>query len=623
MIGTETSSDRVTGWRFPLAWGIPSLRQFENLLISMALALMILLPLTESLLRRSFHSGISGSTVFVQHLVLYVGMLGGALAAREKRLLSLGGVTRYLGDPWKSTANLFCGSFTAAITFALFWASLRFVLASHEGSEVLYYNLPVWAVLLVLPVGFGLITFRMVMDASETLTGRLLALILAGIVVAMGSQPFVSADRLILPALIALAGATILGAPVFTLLGGAALILFWGNHQPIAMVAIDYYRLTVDPMLPTIPLFTLAGYFLAEGGAARRLTRLLQALFGHFRGGPAIIVVLLCAFFTSFTGASGVTILALGGLLMPILLAAGYSERSALALLTSGGSLGILFPPCLPLILYAAVATTIGTEISIRMMFLGGIGPGILMVALTALWGIRAGPRNPVLEGGFNLRGTWSAAWEAKWELLLPVVALASLFGGFATPVETSAITALYAFFIETVVYRDLNLRRDVPRVMSECGLLVGGVLLILGLAMGFTDYLFTANVPERLILWSKAFIRAPWVFLLMLNLFLLVVGCLMDIFSAIVVVSPLIIPMGMEFGIDPVHLGIIFIANLEVGFLTPPVGMNLFLSSYRFNKPMSEVIRSVWPMLAILLAGVIIITYVPDVTLLVVHLLQ
>ena len=623
MIDAKPSSGRAKGWWFHLTTWAQSLCRLENLVISIALALMVLLPLAESFLRKFFHTGISGSTVFVQHLVLYVGMLGGAIAAREKRLLSLGTLTSHLRDPWKSAAIVFSSSFAVAMTFALLWASIQFVLAKYDAREVLPYAVPVWIVLLVLPLGFGLAMLRMVKHASDICTGRLLALILACIVVVVGWQPIIPAHKLVLPALITLAVATILGAPIFTLLGGTALILFWGNHQPIAMVAIDYYRLAVDPTLPTIPLFTLAGYFLAEGGAARRLARFFLSLFGHFRGGPAIITVLLCAFFTSFTGASGVTILALGGLLMPIMLSAGYSERRALGLLTGGGSLGILFPPCLPLILYAVVATTIGNEIPIGTMFLGGIGPGVLLLVLTALWGVRAGPRNPVVEGGFNLSEVWRAAWEAKWELLIPVVALTSLFGGFATPVEAAAITALYSFFVETVVYRDLKLTRDVPRVMSECGLLVGGVLLILGVAMGLTDYLFTANVPERLVLWAKEFIHAPWMFLLMLNFFLLVVGCLMDIFSAIVVVAPLIIPVGREFGVDPVHLGVIFLANLEVGFLTPPIGMNLFLSSYRFDKPMSTVIRSIFPMLVILLVGVFIITYVPGVTTLIIFLLR
>jgi C4-dicarboxylate transporter, DctM subunit len=618
----EAICGRSTRWRFSFSDWDPPLRQFEDLLITVALALMVLLPLSESFLRKSFHTGISGSTLFVQLLVLYVGMLGGAIAARENRLLSLGALTNYLTAPRKRAAILLSSSFATAVCFALFWASLQFVLAKHETGEVFPYDLPVWVVLSVLPVGLGFITLRMVNHASETFAGRLLALALAGAIIAIGLQPFIPTDQLVLPGLVFLGVAVVFGAPIFIFLGGAALILFWGDRQPIAMVMIDYYRLTVDPTLPTIPLFTLAGYFLAEGGAAKRLTRLFSALLGHFRGGPVIVTVLLSCFFTSFTGASGVTILALGGLLMPILVSAGYSERSALGLLTGGGSLGVLFPPCLPLILYAVVASAIGTEISVRTMFLGGIGPGVLLVALTCLWGVRSLPRDPAARGRFNISNAWHAAWKAKWELLIPAIALASLFGGFATPVEASAITALYVFGVEAFIYRDLKLGRDVTRIMSECGLLVGGVLLILGLAMGLTDYLFTASVPERLVMWAKDFIHHRWIFLLMLNLFLLVVGCLMDIFSAVVVVAPLIIPIGREFGIDPVHLGIIFLANLELGFLTPPVGMNLFLSSYRFNKPMSDVIRSVLPILAILLVGVLMITYIPGITTLLVRIM-
>lgn len=304
------------------------------------------------------------------------------------------------------------------------------------------------------------------------------------------------------------------------------------------------------------------------------------------------------------------TILALGGLLMPILIAARYPERKALGLLTGAGSLGLLFPPCLPLILYAIVA-----RITIERMFLGGILPGILLVAITAWWGARQGPKIESGKKRFEARPAARAIWEAKWELLLPVVAITSLFGGFATPVEAAALTALYAFAIETFVYRDLRVRRDVPRVMAECGLLVGGVLLILGVALGFTGYLIDAQIPTRALDWVTASIQSPWVFLLLLNALLLVVGCLMDIFSAIVVIVPLIVPMGEAFGIDPVHLGIVFLANLELGYLTPPVGMNLFLASYRFGKPLPEVYRAALPMLAVLLAGVLVITYVPAMT--------
>jgi tripartite ATP-independent transporter DctM subunit len=330
------------------------------------------------------------------------------------------------------------------------------------------------------------------------------------------------------------------------------------------------------------------------------------------RGGPAILVALVCAFFTSFTGASGVTILALGGLLLPVLLAAGYTERTSLGLLTGTGSLGLLLPPCLPLIFYGVIA-----GVDIRDMFLGGIVPGLLLIALTAIWGISQAPPPPVLAppARTDRREIRRALWEAKWELAVPAVALGALFSGLATPVEAAALTAAYAFAIETFLYRDLRLAGDAPRVAAESGILVGGVLLILGVALGFTNYLAFAEVPARAVDWVTGAVESKWVFLLFLNLFLIVVGALMDIYSAIVVVAPLIVPLGQAFGIEPVHLGIVFLANLELGYLTPPVGVNLFLSSLRFGKPMGVVIRSVVPMLVVFLIGVLLITYIPALT--------
>jgi len=337
------------------------------------------------------------------------------------------------------------------------------------------------------------------------------------------------------------------------------------------------------------------------------------------------VTALVCAFFTSFTGASGVTILALGGLLLPVLRAARYSERDALGLLTGAGSLGLLFPPCLPVILYSIVASTAMANlsaanvsvnsVSIEKMFLGGLGPGVLMVVLTAWWGIARQPKGVAATQKFDAAEARRALWDAKWELLLPVVALVALFAGFATPVEAAAVTALYALFITTVIHRDLHPFKDLPRVMTECGLLVGGVLLILGVALGFTHYLVMAQIPDQLVEWSTQAIKSKWLFLLGLNLVLILVGGLIEIYAAIVVVVPLLVPVGIALGIDPVHLGIIFLANMELGFLAPPVGLNLLLASYRFNKPLTEVMRASIPMLLVLLVGVLLITYVPPLT--------
>jgi tripartite ATP-independent transporter DctM subunit len=323
-----------------------------------------------------------------------------------------------------------------------------------------------------------------------------------------------------------------------------------------------------------------------------------------------VVCAVLCAFFTAFTGGSGVTILALGALLFQALRHEGYGDRFSLGLLTGCGSLGLLFPPSLPIILYGIVG-----NVPIENLFLGGILPGFLLLGLIAAWGIRQGivsraPRVPFRPGELA-----RAAFEAKWELLLPVVVGVAIFGGFATIVEAAALTVLYTFAVECFVLRDLSVRRDLPRVLHQCVVLVGGVLVILGAAMGLSSYMVDAQVPARLVEWTQQHVHSPLVFLLALNVFLMVVGCLMDIFSAVVVVVPLIVPIAAVFDVHPVHLGIIFIANLELGYLTPPVGLNLFLASYRFNKPLLEVVRASMPLLLILLIGVLVITYVPALT--------
>ena len=588
----------------------------ENLLIVVALTAMVLLPCAEIVLRKFFKTGIPASMPIVQHLVLIVGMLGGAIAAREGRLLSMSTLTAWLKGRWHSGASLLANTVGATISVLLALASWEFVMSSRRLGKELAYGVPVWLVQLLLVIGFAVVALRLVWHAGTTWRGRLASLLLAGGLVAVGVWQPIDPAQLRLPAMIVLLIATLLGAPIFTTIGGAAIILLAGLGEPPASVPLNHYRLTTNPTLPAIPLFTLAGYFLAEGGAAKRLVRVFQTMFGQFRGGPAVITVVVCAFFTSFTGASGVTILALGGLLMPVLVAAGYSERAALGLLTAAGSLGLLFPPCLPPILYSIVASSsTDAQVSMEQMFQGGLVPGILLMGMTAYWGIRQAPREITGARPFKAREAGGALWGAKWELLIPVVAMTALFGGFATPVEAAAITALYAFFVEVVIYRDLHLFRDVPRVITECGLLVGGVLLILGVALGFTYFLIDAQVPDAAVEWVTAHISSKILFLLAVNLMLILVGCLMDIYSAIVVVVPLLVPLGQAYGIDMVHLGIIFLANLELGYLTPPVGMNLFLSSYRFQKPIPEVVRATFPMLLVLFVGVMLITYVPLLT--------
>lgn len=577
--------------------------------LAAAMATMVALPTAEIALRQVGSMGIAGSTPIVQHLTLVVGMLGGALAAREGRLLALSPLAGLLSGRAAAAARLLGGAAGAAVAGLLALAAVEFVAVERPAGKVLAYGIPVWVIQAVLPIGFGLIALRLVARSGESRGARLAAAAVAVGVVAVTLRPPVAPEALVVPALVALGLATLCGAPVFATLGGAALVLFRGADLPLASIPLDHYRLVTNPTLPAIPLFTLAGVVLAEGGASRRLVRLLTVLVGRVRGGPALVTTLASAVFTSFTGASGVTILALGGLLMPVLLAARFPERTALGLVTSSGSLGLLLPPCLPLILYAIVA-----RVPMERMFLGGILPGLLLVALTAGWAVR---RSPAAKDAapFDAREALAAARDAKWELLLPVVVGAALFGGFATPVEAAALTALYTFVVEALVHRDLAPLADGWRVAAECGLLVGGILLILGVALGLTNYLVDAEVPARAVEWATTRIGSRFAFLLLLNGFLLVVGCLMDVFSAIVVVAPLVVPIGAAFGVDPVHLGIVFLANLELGYLTPPVGMNLFIASSRFDRPMPEVVRSVAPILAVLLVGLLVITYVPALT--------
>ena len=612
---------QADGWR-------PSARRIEDLAVSFTLAVMVLLPLAEAALRRTLHVSIPASTAIVQHAVLLVGMLGGAIAAREGRLLALSTLEQtWLRGKWRDISHVFTSGVGGAVCVFLCAASAQFVSTERGAGKHLVGFVPIWWIEAALPLGFAVIGLRILWKSSEDWRMRGAATLLAALGVGAAALWPVGSHAFVPVLLSVLFASSLLGIPAFVTLGGVAMILFRGAQQPIASIPIAHYALVTNPALPTLPLFTLAGYFLAEGGAAKRLVRVFYALFGQFRGGPAIVTVLVCAFFTSFTGASGVTILALGGLLMPVLIGARYSHKDALGLLTGSGSLGLLMPPCLPLIVYAIVA-----GVSIEKMFLGGIFPALVMIAAVALWGIRRGPdaaSGSSPDGAFQAKAfQWqearAALWEAKWELLMPVVAMAALFGGFATPVEAAALTALYAFVIEAVLHRDLKFFRvdrsavtekDVPRVMAECGLLIGGVLLILGVSLGFTNYLVDAEVPARAVEWTTRTIHSPLLFLLLLNGFLLIVGCLMEIYPAIVVEVPLLVPLGHAYGIDPVRLGIIFLANLELGYLTPPVGLNLLMSSYRFRKPVPEVLRSVLPVVAVLAIGVLLITYVPALT--------
>ena len=410
---------------------------------------------------------------------------------------------------------------------------------------------------------------------------------------------------------IALILCAICGAPLFVIIGGLALTLFAAIGIDSQAVIIEMYRVASAPTLIAIPLFTLSGYLLAESKSPERLVKLYRALFGWMPGGVAIVSLISCAFFTSFNGASGVTIIALGGLLYPILTREGYRERFSMGLITTSGSLGLLFPPSLPLILYALVA-----KVNVNSLFLAGIVPGIFIIVLLSLYSMRAGIKSGVQRQPFRLGTVWEALKGAFWIVPLPFIILVGLYGGFFTASEAAAITVIYVLIVETLIYRDLSIRRDIPRIAAQSMVLVGSVLIILGCALGLTNYLVDEQIPMKIIELMRQFITSKLMFLVVLNIFLLIVGCLMDIFSATIVVVPLIVPIAKEFGVNPLHLGIIFLTNLEIGYITPPVGLNLFISSIRFKRPIPEIYRSTLPFLFVLVIALIVVTYVPELSL-------
>jgi tripartite ATP-independent transporter DctM subunit len=579
----------------------------ERALAVAALSLMSLLPVAEMTARQLGLPSVIGSTVFVQHLTLWVAFLGAGLAACSGRLLSLSANT-FLSEKWTPRVAVFTSAVSAAIAMCLAWASLQFVLAEREGGLILALGIPRWVAESIMPAGFLLIALRAVWYASESRKLRLAAALglLVPLAFALGPKP--EGNLVLWAGMGIILVAALLGLPIFATLGGIALLLFWNQGVPVAAVPVETYRLVASPVLPSIPLFTFAGYLLVEGGASQRLLRVYSALFGWMPGGLAITTAVVCAIFT--WAGSGVTILSMGGLLLPMLVKARYPEKFSIGLINGCGSLGLLFPPSLPVILYGIYART-----AIDSLFIGGFLPGLLMVTLVAGYGVFQGVRHDAVRTTFSWREARRATWEAKWELALPVIVLIGLFGGFGTLVEAGAITVVYAFVVECFVLRTFSPVRDFARATLECVTVVGGVLMIIGVAVGFTNYLVDAQVPGLLTAWVETHVHSKYLFLFLLNILLIVKGSFMDVFSAIIVLVPLIAPIAAKFGIDPVQLGIIFLANLELGYLTPPVGINLCLSAYRFRQPMTSVYRATFPFYLILLAGVLLITYLPALT--------
>jgi len=406
----------------------------------------------------------------------------------------------------------------------------------------------------------------------------------------------------------------LLGAPLFAVIAAGALWAFYQTGDDLATVAIEFYRLAEMPMLVAIPLFTFAGYLLSESGAPSRLVNLSRALLGWLPGGLAIVALIACAFFTAFTGASGITIVALGALLYPALNQAGYPERFNLGLITTSGSLGLLFAPSLPLILYTVIAQQlhVGRSFTINEIFLAGVLPGLLMMFMLSAWSLWVNRRQA--RHRFSWREARATAYASRWEIPLPFLVLGGVYSGYFAVSEAAAVTAVYVLMVEMLVYREIPLRR-LPRIMRDSMVLVGALLVILGVSLASTSYLIEADIPARLFSAIKHYVSDPLTFLMLLNLLLLALGAMHDI-SALVIFVPLLLPVAVSYGIDPVHFGIIFLANMQIGFFMPPFGLNLFIAGYRFNKPVLELYRATIPFFAILLFAVLIITYWPALSL-------
>ncbi len=418
---------------------------------------------------------------------------------------------------------------------------------------------------------------------------------------------------LITPLLLLLA---ILRTPLFVVIAASAMYGFYSEDIDLSIISIEIYRLAEMPVLLSIPLFTFAGYLLGESQASQRLVNLTRALLGWLPGGLAIVSIVACALFTAFTGASGVTIVALGALLYPALVKEGYPEKFSLGLLTSSGSLGLLFAPALPLIIYGVVAQQMDLEqpVGIDQLFIAGILPGLLMLFLLSLYSMSQKKQAPAADIE-QIPDAWDSIKKAKWELPLPLLILGGIYSGYFAVSEAAAVTALYVLIVEVGIQREIKLNQ-LAEVIRESMVLVGGIMIILGVSLASTNYLIDTDVPSRLFEYISQQIDNKLTFLILLNIFLLILGMMLDIFSALVLIVPIILPIAVGYGIHPIHLGIIFLANMQLGYFTPPVGMNLFIASYRFEKPVMTLYRATIPFFLILLLAVLIITYVPELSL-------
>jgi tripartite ATP-independent transporter DctM subunit len=611
----------------PLVWRV------EEGLCCFSLAALTLLPFAESFMRLAFHSRVPASPALITHTLLVVGLVCGMITTRKKEHLSISLVQYIKTEKTKARLSVISGLFSSFVCAILVWCSAAFIRVSLAPFTMIgFISDQVFA--LIMPIGYAAMAFRFarytplegkarVAAFLPLLLGTLCSLPLIFKAIWGMDMPdfaytvadigFSAAGYLWTPLIILLLLAALIGTPLFVVIGGVSMLLIQVSGSDIDVAANQIYTGLTSDSIVAIPLFTITGFLLSESKAGERLVITFRKLFGWLPGGSIVATVIICAFFTSFTGASGVTILALGGVLYTALTgggatpgAAGYSDKFTIGLLTSVGSIGLLFPPSLPILLVGATTRTNTVH-----LFLGGIVPGLILVASMIAFGIGSSIKTKMPLEPFHLKDALSSLKNVFFELLLPVLLIVGYFTGLLSMIEIGAFSVVYVFVVEALLFKEIKLS-EIKSVLIKAAPIIGGILSILALAQVFSYYIVDSQAPEIFADWMKAAISSKWVFLLTLNIALLAAGCLIDIFSAILIILPLIAPLGAAYGIDPVHLGVIFLINMETGFLTPPVGLNLFLSSYRFKRTFVETSRMVLPFLVIQLVVVALVTYIP-----------
>jgi C4-dicarboxylate transporter DctM subunit len=579
----------------------------EDVLASLSLFLIALFPVLEVFARGIFHTGIHSSTEYVKHLVIFITFLGAMITSRQDRHLCFAVGIEYISSPFKEWIRAGNALVSVVVSVFLFVSSMSFVTTAFTAADKLGFFPLKWA-MYVVPLGFFIMLVRFIGHAPKGIRFKIIAVCGVGIAALLGYFCVPYLHILYGPIIIVLAAGLFLGTPVFVVIGGLSLLFFGASGGSFEIIPNEAYTLLTGPTIPAIPLFTLAGFILSESKAGERLVRLFRELFGWLPGGLGIAAVLICTFFTSLTGASGVTVLALGGILSYVLLENGYKTKFATGLVTVSG-VGTLFPPSMPVIMYGIIA-----QINIKHLFIGAFFPGCIMVLALAAYVMVTAKKEKIKRVSFNAKRALLALRESIGEVLLPVLVLFVFFKGICTLVESAAIAVLYSLVVETMVTRDIHPKRLLSVCVKSMPVM-GGVLILLGIAMGLSYYLVDAEIPQNLAAWTQQYIHSKLLFLLVLNLLLIVAASIMDVYGAIIVIAPLVIPLGRAYGIDPVHLGVIFLANLELGYLTPPLGLNLFLSSFRFNQPLLTISRYIVPFFIVLFIALMVITYVPAAT--------